>query len=82
MTGRSGMAWGVGSVGAGILVRPFVRGGATVLVEHLSGKDGVRVAAAVALTLAAEVSRDQRVGMGRSRRLMRHIAGHRQCGLP
>ena len=64
------------------MARPFVRGGATALVEHQSGKDGVRVAAAVAPALAAEVSRDQHVGVGRSRHLMRHTVGHRQCDLP
>ena len=82
MTGRSGMAWDVGSVGVGTLVRSFVRGGATVLVEHQSGRDGVRVAAAVALALAAEVLRDQPVGVGRSHRLMHRIVAHRQCDLP
>ena len=82
MTGRSGMAWDVGSVGVGILVRSLARGGATMLVERQSGKDGVRVAVAVALALVAEVLRDQPVGLGRSHPLTHRIAAHRQCDLP
>ena len=76
------MAWGAGSAGVATLGMTSVRGGVTGLAERRNGMGGVRVAAAVESALAVGGLRDRRAAMGRSRHLMRRIAGRHRRGLP